>query len=159
MHPTHVAYWLMASRWESDGDEKGMGGGNTEAARRLCMRALRFLKGRESDEMLVWKEWVRVECSFAERVKARWALLGIGKGKNGMEEITRVDGKKTIGAADDDEQADVEVEVPMLEGAAAEEQAMQEQVEKQALTGQEAIIDGAIVRVVIDNCLSCTWHA
>lgn len=148
----------MASRWESEGDERGMGGGNTEAARRLCMRALRFLKGRSEDEMLVWKEWVRLECAFAERVKARWAVLGIGKGKGGMEEITRVNGKKQIldvDGADEDAEANAEVEVPALEGEAAEDEAMKQQVEQQALSGQEAIIDGAIVRVVIDNCLRC----
>lgn len=115
------------------------------------MRALRFLKGREADEGLVWKEWIRVECGFAERVRARWAVLGIGKGKGGEEEITIV-GEKKMDV--DGEEENAEVELPAVEGD-EEEAAIKREVERQALSGQEAIIDGAIVRVVIDNCLSC----
>ncbi|GAA6064477.1 hypothetical protein JCM10212_000357 [Sporobolomyces blumeae] len=171
MHPTHTPYWVMASQWESEGDEKGMGGGNTEGARRLCMRALRFLKkgkkkvvvgedGEEEmlgdgDEEAVWKEWIRVEVSFVEKLKSRQQILGLGKGKNGMEAIVRVKGKKAAdGESEEEEEGDAEVEVPTLEGE--EEEAgdeVQEQVAEKVLSGQEAILDGAIVRAVIDNLL------
>ncbi|ORY76857.1 U3 small nucleolar RNA-associated protein 6-domain-containing protein [Leucosporidium creatinivorum] len=157
MHPTHAAYWLMASRWESDGDEKGMGGGNEEAARRLCMRALRFLKGKEEEEGQIWKEWIRVECGFAERVRARWAVLGIGKGKGGAEEITRV-GEKSMDVDGDEDEENAEVELPAFDED-DEEAKIKREVERQAMTGQEAIIDGAIVRVVIDNALASFKHS
>ncbi|KAK4045962.1 U3 snoRNP protein [Microbotryomycetes sp. JL201] len=155
MHPTHVDFWVMASRWESEGDEKGLGGGNTEGARRLCMRALRFLKGDKAKEARVWREWIRLETSFAEKTRARWALLGIGKGKNGAEETKRV---KLLSSndADMDVDEDATVDVPALDGEdkSQKDEAMQEAVSVQAKSGQEAIIDGAIVRVVIDSCLN-----
>lgn len=116
------------------------------------MRALRFLKGKEEEEGQIWKEWIRVECGFAERVRARWAILGIGKGKGGVEEITRV-GEKSMDV-DGEEEANAEVELPALDED-DEEAKVKREVERQAMSGQEAIIDGAIVRVVIDNALAC----
>lgn len=120
----------------------------------MCMRALRFLKGSEG-ETEVWREWVRVECAFAERVRGRWSVLGIGKGKGGAEEIFRVGEEKEDGM-EVDEQESEQVEVPMLDDEGGDDE-MKKEVEKEVLSGQEAIIDGAIVRVVIDNCLSCTF--
>ncbi|GAA6037368.1 hypothetical protein JCM8097_008533 [Rhodosporidiobolus ruineniae] len=159
MHPTHTAYWIMASQWESEGDRKGMGGGNTEAARRLCMRALRFLKGKrregeEGEEEAVWKEWIRVEVSFVERLRGRMQVLGLGKG--GTEEIIRV---KEKGAAGEEEEADEGVAVPELEGEGDEDGAVKEQVDEKVLSGQEAILDGAIVRLVIENFLKAYSHS
>ncbi|GAA6025783.1 hypothetical protein JCM10207_002520 [Rhodosporidiobolus poonsookiae] len=163
MHPTHTAYWIMASQWESEGDRKGMGGGNTEAARRLCMRALRFLKGKkragdndekECAEELVWREWIRVEVSFVERLRGRMAVLGLGKGLK--EEILGVKPRGEEGA---EEEEDAGVAVPALEGEEDEDEAMKEQMDQKVLSGQEAILDGAIVRVVIDNLLKSYSHS
>ncbi|KAM0790144.1 hypothetical protein ACM66B_005466 [Microbotryomycetes sp. NB124-2] len=163
MHPTHVDFWLMASRWESEGDEKGMGGGNTEGARRLCMRALRFLNGDKHKEARVWQEWIRLETSFAEKTRARWTLLGIGKGKNGTEEIKRV---KLLGQPDEDEDdaemhvdEDATVELPTPDRDEEHDQILQQAVTEQAKSGQEAIIDGAIVKVVLDSCLNSYDHS
>ncbi|KAK4046400.1 U3 snoRNP protein [Microbotryomycetes sp. JL221] len=171
MHPTQVEFWIMASRWESEGDEKGLGGGNTEGARKLCMRALRFLKGQQDKEELVWREWIRLETSFAEKTRARWAVLGIGKDKNGIEQITRVaplaNKNKLNGVADDmdvdenpeQESEDAIVDMPAIEDdqngedAQQQEQELQNAVSQKALSGQEAIIEGAIVCVVLDSCL------
>lgn len=158
MHPTHTAYWIMASQWESEGDRKGMGGGNTEAARKLCMRALRFLKGKgtktegkEGEEEAVWREWIRVEVAFVERLRARAKVLGVGSGKT--EDIVRVKEKK---ADEEEEEAEEDegVAVPVLEGEVADEE---ETLDPKVLSGQEAILGGAIVRVVIDNLLKCTF--
>ncbi|GAA5918748.1 hypothetical protein JCM6882_007721 [Rhodosporidiobolus microsporus] len=166
MHPTHTAYWIMASQWESEGDRKGMGGGNTEAARRLCMRALRFLKGKrregeEGEEEAVWKEWIRVEVSFVERLRGRMAVLGLGKG--GTEEIIRVKGKKAEGDEGSEEEEDAEadegVAVPVLEGEEDEDEATAAQMDEKVLSGQEAILDGAIVRLVLDNLLKAYNHS
>lgn len=162
MHPTHTAYWLMASQWESDGDRKGMGGGNSEGARRLCMRALRFLKGkrrggeeeREGDEEAVWREWIRVEVGFVERLRARQKVLGLGKGK--MEEIIRVKEKNADEGDEHEEEEDQGVEVPSLEGEEdGQTDEVQQEVEQKVLSGQEAILDGAIVRAVLDSLLKC----
>lgn len=163
MHPTETRFWIMASQWESDGDHKGMGGGNTEGARRLCMRALRFLKGRNNNERdleAVWREWIRVEVAFVERLRERWQVLGIGKGKNGGEEIVRVDKGKAAGSEDDDDEADEAVfgaDEIALPGEEAEESQLKEEVDQKALSGQEALLDGAIVRVVLDNLVKCTY--
>lgn len=163
----------MASRWESEGDEKGMGGGNVEGARRLCMRALRFLKkgkgrgemeGEAStdassvgDEELVWKEWIRLEVAFIEKLKSRQQVLGLGKGKDGEEVIVRVQGKGredvTTDEDDQEEEEEAIVEVPVLEGEDEDQDQVQQEVDRQALSGQDAILDGAIVRAVIDNFL------
>ncbi|SDA01450.1 BZ3500_MvSof-1268-A1-R1_Chr10-1g02678 [Microbotryum saponariae] len=179
MHPTHAPYWLMASRWESEGDERGLGGGNDEAARRLCMRALRFLRGSGESEHLVWNEWIRVECAFAERLRARWTLLGIGKeGRNGKEELVVVgersskrrkvaEGQTQDGEEVDEdgqelkeEEAAEEIELPTGEdGEDQEDEELKETVQKEAASGQEAIIEGAIVRVLLDNYLTSFKHS
>ncbi|GAA5878944.1 hypothetical protein JCM8547_003254 [Rhodosporidiobolus lusitaniae] len=156
MHPTHTAYWIMASQWESEGDRRGMGGGNTEAARRLCMRALRFLKGKrvegkEGDEEAVWKEWIRLEVAFVEKLRGRMQVLGIGKGV--QEDIVRVKEKKVGEDEEEEEEEDAGVAVPTLEGEAGDDDEAAAEVDAKVLSGQEAILDGAIVRLVIDNLL------
>lgn len=151
MHPSRVSYWLMAARWESEGDQKGMGGGNEEAARRLCMRALRFLKGTKG-EAKVWREWVRLEVAFAERVRGRMAVLGIGKGEEaGVQREKEKEDVEMGGLEGEDGEQVNELEVAEDEDA----KRIKEEVEAKVLSGQEAIVDGAIVRVVIDNALSC----
>jgi hypothetical protein len=168
----------MASRWESEGDEKGMGGGNTEGARRLCMRALRFLKkgerksklggrdveeqeeGQEGDEELVWKEWIRLEVAFVEKLKSRQQVLGLGKGKGGEEVIVRVNGKRdNEGSDEEEEEEDAGIEVPILDGEDQQGDPVEEEVDQKVLSGQEAILDGAIVRAVIDNFLKSYQHS
>lgn len=165
MHPTETRFWIMASQWESDGDHKGMGGGNTEGARRLCMRALRFLKGRnnaERDIEAVWREWIRVEVGFVERLRERWHVLGIGKG--GSEEVVRFGGggdkgKQTSDGEEEDDDPEEEADEIALPGAEADESRLKEEMDEQAVSGQEALLNGAIVRVVLDNLLKCTFPA
>ncbi|KAL8287363.1 hypothetical protein RQP46_003815 [Phenoliferia psychrophenolica] len=155
MHPTHVKYWLLASRWESEGDRKGMGGGNTEAARRLCMRALRFLKGADGEEE-VWAEWVRVEVVYVERIKKRWEMLGIGK-KDDAAVVEQED--KMVVEGEESEEVDLSaLEQSEGQASAALDQAVKE-VETTAVSGQEAIRDGAVVRVVLDSCLTSYSHS
>ena len=105
-NPTKARYWLLASRFECDGARAGdndddgggdgdasgvgkratrrqqdvvvLGGGNEEGARRLCMRALRVLRRRGTqDEQQIWQEWLRVEVVHAERLRRRRAVLGL----------------------------------------------------------------------------------
>ncbi|GAA5914415.1 hypothetical protein JCM8208_002845 [Rhodotorula glutinis] len=172
MHPTHVAYWVLASQWESDGDRKGMGGGNTEGARRLCMRALRFLKGRkgarrdegvDGPEELVWREWIRVEVAFVERLRERWQVLGIGKGAT--EDIVRVGGAPAAAGEGEvasetvDDVLEGQADEVALPGADDEDVELKKEIDAKALSGQEALLDGAIVRLVIDNLLKSYEHS
>lgn len=160
MHPTQVRYWIMASRWESEGDRKGMGGGNVEGARRLCMRGLRFLKAG-AGEMEIWREWVRLEVAYVERVRGRWEVLGIGKKdavglpvpESGAMEVDEV-----VLGEDGEPEGPAEVDVPLFPSEETSE-ADATLKDVQALSGQEAILDGAIVRVVLDNCLSSFGHS
>lgn len=114
------------------------------------MRALRFLRGAPGEDE-VWTEWVRVEVSFVERVRGRWTVLGIGK---------KVEEEKTEEQMDvDEEEGAAEVEVPLMEGETkdVETDDRAKEVQEKVLSGQEAILDGAIVRVVLDNCLACAY--
>ncbi|KAM0751123.1 hypothetical protein T439DRAFT_288471, partial [Meredithblackwellia eburnea MCA 4105] len=158
LHPTISKYWVMASHWESEGDERGLGGGNPEAARRFCMRGLRFLKGG-SEEMDVWKEWVRVEVSNAERVRKRWEVLGIGKdgedfSKFGKKTVDKEDGMDVDEEEEDQEElADDRLEEPENELMDQTAKAVQQP----QLSGPDAIKEGAVVRLVLDSCLSCSF--
>lgn len=144
LHPHRVDYWLMASKFESEGDGKGLGGGNTEAARKVCMRGLRFLRGA-AGEKEVWREWVRVEVAYVERVRGREAVLGLAK-KVGETDQMEVD-----------PEADGE-DVEMARSSKVDElmEKTEKEVEEKVLLGSEAILDGMIVRLVLDNALECT---
>jgi hypothetical protein len=135
LHPTLPKYWILASQFESEGTRNGLGGGNVEGARRLCMRALRFLKGGSSkeSEMLLWKEWIRLEVAFAEKLRARLEILGIGSTAAVTTE-------------------DASIDVPLLPNESTDAP----EVIKEALSGTDALIGGAVVHVVLDNALSCT---
>ncbi|GAA5940550.1 snoRNA-binding rRNA-processing protein UTP6 [Sporobolomyces koalae] len=190
MHPTVTRFWILASRWESEGDEKGMGGGNTEGARRLCMRALRFLKtrgrttqrdatddGNDSEanlvdihapSELVWQEWIRLEVAFIEKLKSRQQILGLGKGKDGEEVVVRVSGQRDADGEgsgedtgeDENEHEGASVDVSALAGEAEDgPDPVDREVEAKVLSGQEAILDGAIVKAVIDNFLKENGHS
>lgn len=181
MHPMTTRFWIMASRWESEGDEKGMGGGNTEGARRLCMRALRFLKkrkrtgtrrdegieggdedmdGQQGDEELVWKEWIRLEVAFVEKLRSRQRVLGLGQRQDGAEVVVRVAEKRAAGTGSEALEAEEEVvEIPTLEGEDVDQDQVQQDVDQKVLSGQEAILDGAIVRAVLDNFLKSYHHS
>lgn len=117
------------------------------------MRALRFLKGTKG-EMDIWKEWLRVEVGFAERMRARWELLGIGKGE--LVQTKKVVEDVGMDVDGDEDEGDAEVELPQARTEDSLLDKTANEVATKALSGQEAILDGAIVRVVLDNTLSCT---
>jgi len=103
LHPTNADLWLLAIRFEADGtaaptsaeDEDdasksgGIGGGNIDAARKLVLRALRFMQSESSrlDAVEIWKEWVRLEISLVERMRKRWQILGIADALSGKSNI------------------------------------------------------------------------
>ena len=111
------------------------------------MRALRFLKGADGEED-VWQEWIRVEVVYVERIKKRWELLGIGKKSEGVPEADRMD-VEGEGEAE-------EVDLSQIEAKNEQPSAVLDQTAKSvAVSGQDAIRDGAVVRMVLDSCLTC----
>lgn len=163
LHPTNASVWLLAIRFEADGTgpqakEGGIGGGNIDAARKLAMRALRFMKGASDQEgQKIWLEWVSLEVSFVERMRKRWEILGIANvmaGKANMD----VDGAENGG----DSQTE---RLPEAQADVAEVDATEQEVAAARKKGQSAVLDGAIVKAVIENACSgeqsasrfCSW--
>ena len=145
LHPTNASIWLLAIRFEADGTgpqakEGGIGGGNIDAARKLAMRALRFMKGaKDEDGQKIWLEWTRLEISFVERMRKRWEILGIGDAMTGKANMD-VDGK------------DGEVEeLPEPESQVEDVDAAEEDVSVAQNQGKNAVLDGAIVKAVLEN--------
>lgn len=106
------------------------------------MRALRFLKGREhsTDEMKLWLEWIRLEVAESEKLRERWNILGIHKVVAPTDEIEIIPEDR--------------IDIPDLPNETPIDDTI---INEPALTGPEAIIDGAIIRVVIDSTLSCSF--
>lgn len=107
--------------------------------------------------MEIWREWVRLEVAFVERIRGRAEVLGLTKAAGGGEVIVGVGESKEDQMEVDGEPVEegpAAVEVPLLpnEDVTASDEILQN---VEALSGQDAILDGAIVRVVLDNCLSC----
>lgn len=82
--------------------------------------------------------------------------MGIGKGaenevysRGGVKEKGEEDVEMGGLEGEEDEVKELEVEED------EEAKRIKAEVEAKVLSGQEAIVDGAIVRVVIDNALSC----
>jgi hypothetical protein len=138
LHPAIAEFWLLAARWEADGSEQGIGGGNVDGARKLLMRALRFNQTSET----IWLEWLRIEVAFAERLRERWKVLGIGPS-------TAVENSRT---------EDETVVVPSLDGEENEQQPISELPDSTTgLTGQKSLIDGVLVKLVLDNAFKGAW--
>jgi U3 small nucleolar RNA-associated protein 6 len=154
LHPTNPAIWLLAIRFEADGTasyardeintfeddqpESTIGGGNIDAARKLAMRGIRFTKGaREEDARILWVEWARLEISFVERMRKRWEILGIKDAMNG--------------------QANLDVEGMQVDGAPAEDSVEQAEKQLEAVQesqGRNAVLEGGIAKIVIQNALA-----
>lgn len=161
LHPTKSSIWILAIRFEADGTgpqakEGGIGGGNIDAARKLVMRALRFMKGATREDALqVWLEWIRLEISFVERMRKRWEILGIADTMAG-EANMQIDAQGT-------DEVDEEIQLPE---PANDDDAVQDteqtgklsqaatQVTNASEGGQAAILKGAIVKVVLQNALT-----
>ena len=158
LHPTNSAIWLLAIRFEADGTarqaktgEAGIGGGNIDAARKLAMRALRFMKGaKDADAQRIWEEWIRLEISFVERMRKRWEILGIQDAMNGKANIAL-----DVASTGDDALQEGENNMAMNPVVGGEDgailEAAQEDVEVAQQKGKTAVLDGAIVKAVLSN--------
>lgn len=160
LHPTKADIWLLAIRFEADGTgpqakDGGIGGGNIDPARKLVMRALRFMKAAtREDAMKIWLEWVRLEISFMERMRKRWEILGINDTMSGEQNVKpiemEVDGETE---ALSDPKADL-----LTESKEDSELAKTAgDVQSTAQKGQHAVLSGEIVKVVIQNALACEY--
>lgn len=74
-----------------------------------------------------------MEVAFAEKLRARLEILGIGSTAAVTTE-------------------DASIDVPLLPNESTDAP----EVIKEALSGTDALIGGAVVHVVLDNALSCT---
>lgn len=149
-NPSHAGFWVTAARFEMDGDLRGTGGGDVEAARRLCMRGLRFVKGEGSIE--IWKEWIRIELVFMEGLRHRNEALGLGQ----------ANGKGKGKATDDEDEVMDEIaadlpesgELPDAEGVSQ----IVDEVDTVTQTGPAALADGALLKVILPDCFKCEPH-
>lgn len=157
LHATKADIWLLAIRFEADGTgpnakEGGIGGGNIDAARKLVMRALRFMNAAPREEALkIWLEWVRLEISFMERMRKRWEILGINDTMTGEQNLKAnemlVDGETDALPGPEADLMSESREDSALTKTAGD---VQDSVQK----GQHAVLAGEIVRVVIQNALA-----
>lgn len=158
LHPTKADIWLLAIRFEADGTgpnarEGGIGGGNIDAARKLVMRALRFVRAAPKEEALkIWLEWIRLEISFMERMRKRWEILGIKDAMSGEQNVKTdemdVDGDAAVLPAADADLVSEAKEVEALAKTAGD-------LQHSARQGEHAVLKGAIGKVVIINALAC----
>lgn len=158
LHPTKADIWLLAIRFEADGTgpqakEGGIGGGNIDAARKLVMRALRFMKSAtKEDATKIWLEWIRLEISFMERMRKRWEILGIQDAMSGEQNV-KTDGMEVDGNTDALPAANSDLVAESREDSALAKTAGD--VQSSSEKGQHAVLSGEIVKVVITNALSC----
>jgi len=120
--PNTAKYWLLAIRHEkSEGD--------VAVARKLLMRAVRFLK----KDFSIWEEWIDFEVAFAEETRVR---LGHEPPSSHKGKGKEIDGE----------------ELPLSDGEALQE--MQEEVQQvEKVGGERAVTEGAIVKIVINHAL------
>ncbi|KAI9600886.1 hypothetical protein H4Q26_000680 [Puccinia striiformis f. sp. tritici PST-130] len=147
-HPSHAAFWVMAAQFEADGDETGKGGGNVDGARKLLMRGLRFFK--DGNSLPLWIEWIRIELNFIRVMEKRREAFGLLDSQSNSndpdrsiqpEHIEHVD--QALQTTDDLDQLPEEPDTPMTP--------LDRKIDVTELKGQEALLSGALVRVVLQN--------
>ena len=150
LQPTKASIWLLAIRFEADGtspngdkrEEGGIGGGNMDAARKLAMRGIRFMKGATKDDARrLWVEWVRLEVSFVERLRKRWEILGVKDamaGKPNMEVDLQLDALATL-------VGDAEDQVSITE---------QKIVSAKESSPHSALLEGTLIKIVMNNAIA-----
>lgn len=156
MHPTNADLWLLAIRFEADGTgpqakEGGIGGGNIDAARKLVLRALRFMKSAKEEEgRKIWLEWVRLEMSFIERMRKRWEIMSIQDIMSGKPNVQQDAAEMSNGVLPEPDQ-DMLAETGEEQDLASTATQIQSTKQK----GQHAVLGGDIVRVVLTSALAC----
>lgn len=145
-HPSHPDFWVMASRFEADGDTDGKGGGNVDGSRKLLMRGLRFLKGEDS--LPLWREWIRVELSFIQAMSERHIALGLRQRSMLTEakDLTEMDPA-----------AQTTMDLDQLDEEPDEVNEVSQDIQMAESKGQKALQSGALVKVVLSNAFKCTF--
>lgn len=93
----------------------------------------------DADGQKIWLEWVNLEISFVERMRKRWEILGIGDAMSGKANM-EIDGEDGASAT-----------LPEPEAKAAQVDAAEEDVSVAQQKGKNAVLEGAIVKAVLEN--------
>jgi U3 small nucleolar RNA-associated protein 6 len=97
LHPARPALWIYAAAWEFEANQ------NAFAARSLMQRGLRMCPKSEQ----LWLEYLRMELTYAQRLKARREVLGLAtkNGKRGADDASgpAAKRKKTEGRSVEEE--------------------------------------------------------
>ncbi|POW11614.1 hypothetical protein PSTT_05101 [Puccinia striiformis] len=144
-HPSHAAFWHNSKPMVM---KLGKGGGNVDGARKLLMRGLRFFK--DGNSLPLWIEWIRIELNFIRVMEKRREAFGLLDSQSNSndpdrsiqpEHIEHVD--QALQTTDDLDQLPEEPDTPMTP--------LDRKIDVTELKGQEALLSGALVRVVLQN--------
>ena len=145
LHPRTPALYVLAAAHELAHN----GGSGMGAARALMLRGLRLNAGRAD----MWREYVRLEMGFVEAVRRRWDVLGIS-----LDAAAAASASASPSASSDpDQDRDRDQGGPTLMMLSERvDKKMMEEEEAATMIGDDdearrAIMDGAIVRQVIDS--------
>jgi U3 small nucleolar RNA-associated protein 6 len=114
LHPARPALWIYAAAWEFEANQ------NAFAARSLMQRGLRMCPKSEQ----LWLEYLRMELTYAQRLKARREVLGLGTkhGKRGAEDASAPAAKRKKtegGSVGEESESEEEMEERRASGDAA----------------------------------------
>ncbi|POW08604.1 hypothetical protein PSHT_09506 [Puccinia striiformis] len=121
-HPSHAAFWVMAAQFEAD----------------------------DGNSLPLWIEWIRIELNFIRVMEKRREAFGLLDSQSNSndpdrsiqpEHIEHVD--QALQTTDDLDQLPEEPDTPMTP--------LDRKIDVTELKGQEALLSGALVRVVLQN--------
>lgn len=147
-HPSHSDFWVMAAQFEADGDETGKGGGNVDGARKLLMRGLRFFKNANS--LPLWIEWIRIELNFIQTIEKRREALGLLESQSKSNEPSHSIQSEENNNVDQALQTTADLQQLPQEPDTAMTP-LDRKIDCTELKGQEALLSGALVKVVLQN--------
>ncbi|OAV91598.1 hypothetical protein PTTG_04246 [Puccinia triticina 1-1 BBBD Race 1] len=147
-HPSHSEFWVMAARFEADGDETGKGGGNVDGARKLLMRGLRFFK--DASSLPLWIEWIRIELNFIQTMEKRREAFGLLDSHSKSNDPSHSSQPEETGHVHEALQTTVDLR-QLPEDPDTPMTPLDREVDSTGLKGQEALISGALVKVVLQN--------
>lgn len=147
-HPTHSNFWVMAAQFEADGDETGKGGGNFDGARKLLMRGLRLFK--ETASLPLWLEWIRIELNLIQIIEKRRQAFGLANPRSDQQDSSTsaptadIPLEQAVETTDKLELLPHDLQTDMT--------TLNRDVNNADLKGQAALLSGALVKVVLENC-------
>ncbi|KAA1115276.1 U3 snoRNP protein [Puccinia graminis f. sp. tritici] len=147
-HPSHSDFWVMAAQFEADGDETGKGGGNVDGARKLLMRGLRFFK--DASSLPLWIEWIRIELNFIQTMEKRREAFGLLDSQSKSNDPSHSTPPEESEHADQALQTTADLQ-QLPDDPDTSMTPINHNVDCTGLKGQEALLSGALVKVVLQN--------